>query len=119
MIKIGNNLSDFSIYSCQPKTVFELKKLIDDRLSNEGISCDLNDIDTSLITNMAYLFYNSNFIGDISKWDVSKVEDMSWMFDKSKFNNDISNWKINSKCDTYNMFAYCPIKDEYKPKSLR
>ena len=143
MIKIGNNLSEFSIYSCQPNTVFELKKLIDDRISNEGINCDLNDIDTSLITNMTYLFYNSNFIGDISKWntskvtnmsgmfsksnfngdisnwDVSKVEDMSWMFDKSKFNSDISNWNINKDCKAFNMFNECQIKEEYKPKSLR
>ena len=142
-LKIGKNLSEWSAYSCQPKTVFELKKLIDDRISNEGISCDLNDIDVSLITNMSYLVYNSNFIGNISKWntsnvknmggmfsksnfngdisnwDVSKVEDMSWMFDKSKFNSDISNWNINKDCETFNMFNDSKIKDEYKPKSLR
>ena len=142
-LKIGKNLSEWSSYSCQPKTIFELKKLIDDRISDEGISCDLNDIDTSLITNMSYLFYNSNFIGDISKWntsnvkrmggmfsksnfngdisnwDVSKVEDMSWMFHASKFNQDISNWNINKDCETFNMFNDSKIKEEYKPKSLR
>ena len=138
-LKIGKNLSEWSSYSCQPKTVFELKKLIDDRLSNEGISCDLNDIDVSLITNMAYLFYNSNFIGDISKWntsnvknmggmsprskfngdiskwDVSKVEDMSWMFHASKFNQDISNWNLTNTRYIRNIFKDCPIKEEYKP----
>ena len=118
-LKIGNNLSEWSSYSCQPKTVFELKKLIDDRLSNEGISCDLNDIDVSLITNMAYLFYNSNFIGDISKWNTSNVKNMGGMFSRSKFNQDISNWNINKDCETFNMFTDSKIKEEYKPKSLR
>ena len=29
-LKIGKNIDKFSKYSCQPKTVFELKKLIDE-----------------------------------------------------------------------------------------
>ena len=138
-IKIGKNLSEWSSYSCQPKTKEELEEIVKDRIDKEGPNCDLNDIDTSLITDMAWLFHNMEFNGDISKWDVSNVKYMDYMFlksgfngdisnwdvskmrrmdsmfYKSKFNNDISNWKINSKCDTYNMFAYCPIKDEYKP----
>ena len=143
MIKIGNNLSDFSIYSCQPTTIDELRDIIKARVSKEGPNCDLNDIDVSLITDMSDLFYKSKFTGDISKWntskvtnmsgmfsksnfngdisnwDVSKVEDMSWMFDKSKFNSDISNWNINKDCKAFNMFNECQIKEEYKPKSLR
>ena len=140
MIKIGNNLSEFSSYAYQAKTKDELEKIIDDRISKEGANCDLNDIDTSLITNMTFLFCGSNFNGDISRWNVSNVEDMSYMFDhsnfngdiskwnvskvenmsymffRSKFNGDISNWKINKNCNTWFIFDGCPIKEEYKPK---
>ena len=164
MIKIGNNISEFSSYSCQPKTKDELKKIIEDRISKEGPNCDLNDIDVSLITDMYCMFYGSDFNGDISKWNTSNVEDMSHMFNSSdftgdisnwdvsnvddmsylfrdskcngdiskwnvanvkcmiamfaysKFNRDISKWKINKNCNTWFMFAGCPIKEEYKPK---
>ena len=140
MVKIGNNLSEWSAYSCQPKTKDELKYIIKDRISKEGPDCDLNDIDVSQITDMSYLFYESEFDGDISKWDVSnvidmtgvfyksnfnrdiskwntsKVESMSYMFSASKFNRDISNWKINKACCVNRMFCECPIKDEFKPK---
>ena len=67
MLKIGSNISSFSTYSCQPKTRREFIKTIRDRISKYGPKCDLNDIDTSLITNMASLFYELDFNGDISK----------------------------------------------------
>ena len=142
-LKIGNNLSEWSSYSCQPKTRDELKKIIKDRISKEGPNCDLNDIDVSKITNMYDLFYNSDFMGDISKWDVSNVTkmssmfflskfngdlskwdvssvtDMRWMFQNSKFNGDISQWEINKNCNTWFMFKDCPIKDEFKPELPR
>ena len=41
------------------------------------------------------------------------------MFDKSDFNQDISQWKINKNCNTWFMFDLCPIKEEFKPKSLQ
>ena len=143
MIKIGNNISEFSAYSCQPKTKEELKKIIKDRISNDGSNCDLNDIDVSLIEDMSWLFYwsqfngdiskwnvsnvkymhgmfgNSNFNGDISRWDVSNARDMTGMFANSKFNQDISNWKIRKDCNTRLMFAMCHIRKEYKPKALQ
>ena len=79
-LKIGKNLSEWSSYSCQPNTKGELKEIIKDRISKEGPNCDLNDIDTSLITDMSDLFDKSEFNGDISKWNVSKVENMERMF---------------------------------------
>ena len=140
MIKIGKDLSKFLIYSCRPTSREELKEIIKERISSQGNNCDLNDIDTSLINDMSYMFYESDFNGNISCWDVSNVEDMwgmfaysdfdgnisKWdvsnvknmsnMFRKSKFNQDISNWKINKNCDIDDMFFDCPIKEEYKPK---
>ena len=140
-LKIGNNLSEWSAYSCQPKTNEELKEIIKDRISKEGPNCDLNDIDVSLITDMSKLFYEMDFNGDISKWNVTKVENMERMFYNSKFNEDISRWDVSngedftgmfSECNNFNcdlsnwnvnkgiyfthMFYDCSIKDEYKPK---
>ena len=91
MIKIGNNLSEFSTYTCQPTTKEELQDIIEERISKEGPYCDLNNIDISLIKDMSWLFSKSKFNGDISNWDVSNVTDMSYMFLESEFNCDISN----------------------------
>ena len=118
-LKIGKDLSEWSSYSCQPTTKDELIEIIRDRIRKEGYDCDLNDIDTSLITDMSYLFGQSPFNGDISKWDVSNVKYTHGMFGQSSFNRDISKWKINKNFDTTNMFKDCPIRDEYKPKSLQ
>ena len=143
MIKIGKNISEFSVYSCQPKIKKKLKQIVNKRINKEGPNCDLNDIDTSLITDMSCLFYGSDFNGDISKWDVSNVKNMwylfgyskfngdiskwdvrnvkhmAYMFLCSKFNQDISKWKIDEECDTDGMFFDCHIKEEYKPKGVK
>ena len=119
MIKIGKNISEFSTYSCQPKTKEELIKIIKDRISKEGPNCDLNDIDVSQITNMSDLFYESEFNGDISKWNVSNVKQMGWMFAYSKFDGDLSKWNVDNKCATGNMFYECPIQEKHKPLLLQ
>ena len=104
MIKIGNNISEFSTYSCQPKTKDELYKIIQERISKQGSECNLNDIDTSLITDMSWMFCERNFNGDISNWDTSNVTDMTGMFDNSSFNSDISNWDVSKVQNMKMMF---------------
>ena len=115
-LKIGKNLSKFSTYSCQPTSKRELVAIIKSRIAEDGPNCDLNDIDTSLITDISWLFNESEFNGNISKWNVSKVENMNGTFYKSKFNQDISNWKIRKDCIVIEMFDRSIIKDEFKPK---
>ena len=95
MLKIGSNISSFSTYSCQPKTKKELIVIIRSRIAKEGLECDLNDIDTSLITDMSGLFIRSEFNGNISKWNTSNVTNMAYMFEKSKFTGDISKWDVS------------------------
>ena len=104
MIKLSKDISSFSIYSCQPKTKQELICVIVDKINKEGHNCDLNDIDTSLITDMSYLFYDSKFNGNISNWNVSNVVNMKRMFSLSSFNGDISKWDVHNVRDMTYMF---------------
>ena len=103
-------------YIYHPKTKDELRKIIKQKIESEGNECDLNDIDTSNITDMSNLFAYSDFNGNISKWDVSNVKDMKYMFEFSIFNNDISNWDVYNVTFKLDMFQNYPIKEKYKPK---
>ena len=131
-----------SKYNYFPQTNKELQDIIYKRIKQEGNEVDLNDIDVSNITDMSYLFYGTDFNGDVSNWDVSNVKDMHCMFcDCDYFNKDISNWDVSNvtnmhsmfwKCKKFNqdlsnwdvsnvkdkkfMFFHCSIEDKYKPK---
>ena len=92
-------------YNYHPKTKDELKELVKKLINERGDDADLNDIDTSEITNMTELFFNSEFNGNISNWDVSNVKNMNSMFAYSKFTGDISNWDVSKVEDMYSMFC--------------
>ena len=91
-------------YHYHPKNEYELKKIINKLIKERGYDADLNDIDTSEITDMSDLFYNSSFNGDISDWNVSNVEDMGCMFKFSAYNGDISKWDVSNVRFMNNMF---------------
>ena len=91
-------------HNYHPKTYDELRQLVDKLINERGNKVDLNDIDTSEITDMSVLFFNSNFNGDISNWDVSNVKNMRLMFSGSKFNGDISKWNVSNVKDMSYMF---------------
>ena len=97
-------------YNYHPKTSDELKELVDQLIKERGNDADLNDIDTSEITDMNYMFYTSKFNGDISNWDVSNVKDMSSMFAYSEFNGDISNWNVSNVKNMDLMFNGTPLE---------
>ena len=142
-LKITKDVLKQYKYSYHPKTKDELKKLVEQLIEKRGNEADLNDIDTSEITDMSELFKKSNFNGNISKWNVGNVENMAFMFRNSqfnrdisewdmrnvrnmngmfaysKFNRDISNWERHPKSTTYDMFFSCPIEAKYKPKFNR
>ena len=96
---------DIDSYNYHPKTVDELQELVDKLIEERGIKANLNDIDTSEITDMNNMFAESNFIGDISNWNVSNVKDMMHMFYNSKFDGDISNWDVSNVETMYGMFG--------------
>ena len=91
-------------YNYYPKTKIELKKIIKTLIEERGDNADLNDIDTSNITDMSELFYESEFNGDISKWDVSNVKDMGAIFSESTFDGDISKWNVRKVENMFCMF---------------
>ena len=67
-----------------------IKEIVSNEIKRLGNRANLNHIDTSNVTDMKYLFFGSNFNGDISKWNVSNVTDMKYLFFGSNFNGDIS-----------------------------
>ena len=103
----------------KPTTKTELKKLV----FTDGIK--LYDVDTSLITDMSKLFYESkrkDFEG-IEDWDVSNVTNMDMMFaymgynmlvrySSIDFDQDLSNWNVSKVTSMNNMFAYCSNFDQ-------
>ena len=102
---IGNHY-----YNYYPKTRDELYELVNKLIKERGNEANLNDIDTSEITDMHNMFWGSNFNGDISEWDVSNVEDMSCMFANSEFNGDISNWDVSNVKYMRGMFYKSPLE---------
>ena len=98
-------------YNYQPKTCKELTELVKKLVNERGNDADLNDIDTSKITDMSEVFYYSRFNGDISKWDVSNVETMESMFSNSDFNGDISNWDVSNVKDMSCIFVDSPLQN--------
>ena len=114
--KILINKNSKIVYNYHPKTKDELKDIINKRIESEGNDCNLNDIDTSNITDMSKLFEDSDFNGNISNWDIYNVERMGSMFYGSKFNGDISKWNVSNVKFKLDIFYNCPIEEKYQPK---
>lgn len=119
--QIATDASDDGYDNCPnpkyfPKNLIALKKLIRDE------SINLGEIDTSKITDMKRLFFDteedendpdteyliplrSEFKG-IECWDVSNVKDMSLMFKGLEtFNEPLNNWDVSSVEVMIAMFA--------------
>ena len=98
-------------YNYHPNTKDELNELIYRLIKDRGLNADLNDIDTSEITDMSYMFFDSKFNGNISEWDVSNVTNMRNMFRNSKFNGDISEWDVSNVKYMKRMFVNSPLEN--------
>lgn len=107
--KLKINKDDGISYNYHPKDRDELRQLIQKLLKERGWDADLNDIDTSEITDMHHLFYGLNIHNiDISKWNVSNVKDMWMMFYGCvKFDCDLSAWNTTGCKIKAGMFIKC------------
>ena len=79
--KLDKPIDSEDHYEYFPETKEELIKNIKECLNSKNYN--LNCIDTSKITDMSDLFYDSKFENiniNVSNWDVSNVKDMSYMF---------------------------------------
>ena len=52
---------------------------------------------------MRFMFFRSQFSGDISQWNTSNVEYMEYIFSGSKFTGDISQWDLSNVKDKARM----------------
>ena len=107
--KLDKPIDSEDHYTYFPKTKNDLKKNINECIKNKNY--DLNCIDTSAITDMSKLFYDSKFKDiniDVSEWDVSNVKNMSYMFyDCMKFDCDLSNWDVSKAQNISSVFDSC------------
>jgi surface protein len=103
--KVGHfdEWNTFKKEHAHPRDNIALRNTIGQAIELKGNNVDLNWIDVSEITDMQYIFCNSEFNGDISKWDVSNVKDMTHMFEASQFNGDISKWDVSNVENMYQM----------------
>ena len=94
----------------QPKTKDELRIAVDKWTANPGngnyLYGHISAWDTSLITDMSYLFYDKQTFNDnISAWDVSSVTVMGSMFKgATSFNGNLSGWDVSSVTDMDSIF---------------
>ena len=67
---------------------------------------DIGGWDTSLVTDMRYMFYEADaFNQDIGGWDTSSVTDMRYMFlGAAAFDQDIGDWDTSSVTNMNGMF---------------
>lgn len=104
------NLNVFIEEIKQPKYIPKTKEELSQLINNDTIMLD--NIDTSLITDMSGLFKNStrtNFNG-IKNWNVQNVTNMAEMFYGCKtFNESLNNWNVSSVTNMSKMFYKCKM----------
>lgn len=114
-IKSGAKISDIK-YNYHPETKIELQHIIMDKFNadQDNYDLDLNDIDTSRITDMSGLFGGfkikdiNKIKPNVSKWNTSNVTDMTGLFHNcASFNCDISKWDVSKVKSMKLMFWSC------------
>jgi len=108
-LKIGKKYRQNKTYNYHPKNKKELHEIIEQLLKERGNDANLNDIDTSVVTDMSALFSGLDPHNiDISEWDVSNVTNMKDMFYNCKsFNSDLSEWDVSNVTNMSFMFDNC------------
>jgi len=102
--------SDKNPIDFQPETRGELETAVDEWIEDSDSANStygtIDTWDTSLITDMSELFYETPFNGDISDWDVSSVTDMGYMFDNTDDLSDENKCAIHTSFDSNDNWEY-------------
>jgi len=74
--------------------------------NDPNFNSDISFWDTSNVTDMTAMFWQSDFNQDISAWDTSNVTSMRQLFDGAEsFNQNISAWNTSSVTSMQGMFG--------------
>ena len=111
--RLGGKGGRERLYQYHPENRNELIFLVDKLVKENGNDANLNDIDTSKVTDMSNMFtkMRNPYLAsirhiDISLWDTSNVTDMSSMFFRAAlFDSDISNWDTSKVENMKMMFS--------------
>ena len=108
IVSFTDNNKKFHKTGYKPKDKENLQELLERMIKVRGDEGNFNDIDTSDIKSMNWLFEeNKTFNGDITGWDVSSVKNMRGMFcGAHSFNQPIGNWDVSSVEDMNSMFNW-------------
>ena len=110
----SNKLYDVYIGSSNGKVIIEDAEMLFARLANVT-SIDLNDANTSYLTNMKTMFYECGKLVslNVNEIDTSNVTDMFATFYQcsSLVNLNISNWNTSSVIDMSHIFHNCFLMD--------
>jgi|688.fasta_scaffold405107_2 surface protein len=94
---------------------------MDDMFVSSPFNLPINSWDTSNVTTMFRMFgHTNNFNKNIGSWDTSKVTKMGEMFFNARaFDQDISNWNISSIVEfPYFFSTNSPLRPEYRPNTF-
>lgn len=109
-------MKKISIVATSPE---HLRALVIEAIAEHGPACDLNHLDVSGLTNMAGIFQDLPFNGDISGWDTGRVENMACLFQDSAFAGDISQWNTSSLRNTTRMFKNSVFNGDLQAWNMR
>ena len=90
----------------KPATTEELRRVVKNWKKLAKVGIVLNDIDTSLITDMSRMFWcSTEFNQPLNNWNTENVINMSNMFYKARnFNQPLNNWNTENVTDMSSMF---------------
>ena len=119
--EVNNDIEGKSDKKWVPKTLQELKIIMNKIIPIFGNNGNYNWIDTCNITSLTCLFKNQpDFNGDITRWDVSNVTNINQAFMGCKsFTQNLKNWDMSNVISATGGFNGCvnyPYKDEIKAK---
>jgi len=87
----------------KPTTKAELQHLVDNW---KELDIVLNDVDTSLITDMSRLFKDkNNFNQPLGNWNTGNVTNMRYMFCEASSFNQLLNWDTGNVTNMSSMFS--------------